>query len=234
MASRPRERRVLAKAARVRQLLWRIGWRDRPLQACITRGFRLVPRQRARQRRRRVSTTRYLAPQAERIVEAHDGEKPLFMYLAFTAPHTPFQAPQEYIDKYKHIADENRRIYAAMISVLDDGVGKWAALERQGMRDNTLILFHSDNGGVKNVSLPAIPRWAAAPASTARSGWKGYALRRWHTRRCPRQLAGPRQGRCRRRNAPCHRHLSDAAQSSQARSLARTSRWMAWTLMEAR
>jgi arylsulfatase A-like enzyme len=89
--------------------------------------------------------------EAKRVVEAHDGANPLFMYLAFTAPHTPFQAPQEYIDKYKHIADENRRVYAAMISVLDGGIGKLlAALEAKGMRDNTLILFHSDNGGVKN------------------------------------------------------------------------------------
>ncbi len=89
--------------------------------------------------------------EAKRVVEAHDGGKPLFMYLAFTAPHTPFQAPQEYIDRYKHIEDENRRIYAAMISVLDEGVGKVvAALEAKGMRDNTLIVFHSDNGGVRN------------------------------------------------------------------------------------
>lgn len=87
--------------------------------------------------------------EAARVVEGHDAAAPLFLYLAFTAPHTPFQAPEDYLDRYKHIADENRRAYAAMISVLDDGIGKLvAALEKRGMRDNTLIVFHSDNGGV--------------------------------------------------------------------------------------
>lgn len=87
--------------------------------------------------------------EAARVVEGHDAAAPLFLYLAFTAPHTPFQAPEDYLDRYKHIADENRRAYAAMISVLDGGIGKLvAALEKRGMRDNTLIVFHSDNGGV--------------------------------------------------------------------------------------
>jgi arylsulfatase A-like enzyme len=89
--------------------------------------------------------------EAVRVVERHDKANPLFLYLAFTAPHTPFQAPQEYLDRLKGIGDENRRAYAAMISVLDDGVGKVvAALEKTGQRDNTIIVFHSDNGGVKS------------------------------------------------------------------------------------
>ncbi|RWN33508.1 MAG: sulfatase [Mesorhizobium sp.] len=89
--------------------------------------------------------------EAARVVEQHDPASPLFLYLAFTAPHTPFQAPQEYLDRFKQIEDENRRTYAAMISVLDDGIGKVvAALEKSGIRDNTIIVFHSDNGGVKN------------------------------------------------------------------------------------
>ncbi|MFT3989330.1 arylsulfatase B [Aestuariivirga sp.] len=89
--------------------------------------------------------------EAVRVINEHDGKKPLFLYLAFTAPHTPFQAPKEYLDRYSHIADESRRGYAAMISVVDDQVGKVvAALEKRGMRDNTLIVFQSDNGGVTN------------------------------------------------------------------------------------
>jgi arylsulfatase A-like enzyme len=88
---------------------------------------------------------------AARVIERHDKASPLFLYLAFTAPHTPFQAPQDYLDRFKHIEDENRRAYAAMISVLDDGVGKLlSALDKKGMRDDTLIVFHSDNGGVKS------------------------------------------------------------------------------------
>lgn len=89
--------------------------------------------------------------EAVRLVREHNQETPLFLYLAFTAPHTPFQAPQEYIDRFAHIEDENRRIYAAMIAVIDDEVGRLvAALDESGMRENTLIVFHSDNGGVRS------------------------------------------------------------------------------------
>jgi arylsulfatase A-like enzyme len=91
------------------------------------------------------------AAEAVRIINNHDQKKPLFLYLAFTAPHTPFQAPKEYLDRYANIVNENRRAYAAMISIIDDQVGNVvAALEKKGMRDNTLIVFQSDNGGVTN------------------------------------------------------------------------------------
>ena len=81
----------------------------------------------------------------------HDPKVPLFLYLAFTAPHAPYQAPKAYLDRYKHIEDPTRRAYAAMITSMDDEIGKVvAALEKKKMRDNTLIVFMSDNGG--NVS----------------------------------------------------------------------------------
>jgi arylsulfatase A-like enzyme len=100
-------------------------------------------------------------------INAHDTKKPLFLYLAFTAPHSPYQAPKEYIDKYRHIEDPTRRTYAAMITCMDDEIGKVvAALEKKQMRENTLIVFMSDNGGnqtallagdadVSNLKLPA-------------------------------------------------------------------------------
>ena len=100
-------------------------------------------------------------------IDAHDAKTPLFLYLAFTAPHSPYQAPKEYIDKYRHIEDPTRRTYAAMITCMDDEIGKVvAALEKKQMRENTLIVFMSDNGGnqtallagdadVSNLKLPA-------------------------------------------------------------------------------
>jgi arylsulfatase A-like enzyme len=89
--------------------------------------------------------------EAVRVVNAHDAKDPFFLYLAFTAPHTPYQAPQEYLDRYPSISDPNRKAYAAMISVIDDEVGKLvAALDKRGLRDNTLIVFSSDNGGVRS------------------------------------------------------------------------------------
>ena len=92
--------------------------------------------------------TTLIGQDAVRVIAAHDPKVPLFLYLTFTAPHAPYQAPQTYLDRYQNIADPTRRAYAAMISAMDDEIGKVvAALERRGMRDNTLIVFQSDNGG---------------------------------------------------------------------------------------
>jgi len=83
-----------------------------------------------------------------RLIRERDPSKPFFSYVAFTAPHTPLQAPQEYIDKYAHIENEDRRIYCAMVEVLDVAIGNiLQAIDDEGIRDNTLVLFFSDNGG---------------------------------------------------------------------------------------
>jgi len=96
-------------------------------------------------------TTTLLGKDAAKLIEQHDTSKPLYLYLTFNAPHTPYQAPKEYIDRYPNISDPTRRTYAAMVACLDDEVGRVvAALDKKGMRDHTLILFHSDNGGTRN------------------------------------------------------------------------------------
>lgn len=93
-------------------------------------------------------TTQLIGRDAVKFLEAQTPGKPFYLYLTFNAPHTPYQAPQDYIDRFQHIADPTRRTYAAMISCLDDEVGRVvAALDQRGLRDNTLIMFHSDNGG---------------------------------------------------------------------------------------
>ena len=102
-------------------------------------------------------TTQLLGADAVRLIEAHDPSTPLYLYLAFNAPHTPYQAPQEYIDRYKDITDPTRRVYAGMIACLDDEIGHVVdALDKKGLRGNTLILFHSDNGGTKNAMFAGV------------------------------------------------------------------------------
>ena len=82
-----------------------------------------------------------------RLIRDRDPSKPFFSYVAFTAPHTPFQAPQEYVDKYAHIEGESRRIYCAMVEVLDVAIGNiLQAIDDEGIRDNTIVIFFSDNG----------------------------------------------------------------------------------------
>lgn len=98
--------------------------------------------------------TTLLGTDAVRHIRQHDPATPLFMYLAFTAPHTPFQAPKAYVDRFASIADPNRRTYAAMINAMDEQIGAvLAELSRKGMREDTLVIFHSDNGGVTSATF---------------------------------------------------------------------------------
>ena len=76
-----------------------------------------------------------------------NARSPFFLFLSHKTPHTPLQATAKYLDRYRHIDDAATRIYAAMVASLDDSVGAVvAALEREGLRDDTLIVFLSDNG----------------------------------------------------------------------------------------
>lgn len=101
--------------------------------------------------------TTLLGADAVKLIERHDPRKPLFLYLAFTAPHAPYQAPQEYLDKYRDIGDPARRAYAAMITAMDDQIGQvMEALEKRHMRENTLVVFHSDNGGPRSAGATGV------------------------------------------------------------------------------
>ena len=98
--------------------------------------------------------TTLLGADAVKLIGAHDPSKPLFLYLAFTAPHAPYQAPKEYLDQYASITDPARRAYAAMATAMDDQIGRVLdALEKRKMRENTLVVFHSDNGGPRSAKF---------------------------------------------------------------------------------
>lgn len=100
-----------------------------------------------------VKVSRYLTDVfGDRAVEfiAENKAKPFFLYLAFNAPHTPMQAPKEVIARFQHLKskDKNRPTYAAMVSVMDQNIQKvLAALKTQGIEENTIVVFLSDNGG---------------------------------------------------------------------------------------
>ena len=92
--------------------------------------------------------TRLLGDEAVRVIEQRDPKRPFFLYLAFTAPHTPYQVPKEALAQYTSIADPARRSYAAMITAMDAEIGKIVrALDANKVRDNTIVVFQSDNGG---------------------------------------------------------------------------------------
>jgi arylsulfatase A-like enzyme len=98
---------------------------------------------------------------------AHDAQ-PWFLYFAFNAPHNPLQARADMLQRFAGIKDERRRTYAAMVATLDESVGRvLTALDASGRRDNTLIVFFSDNGG------PMTKRNANASLNTPLRGQKG-------------------------------------------------------------
>jgi arylsulfatase B len=102
-------------------------------------------------------TTNLLGDDAVKYINQSTASPPFFLYLAFNAPHTPYQAPQEYIDRYKNIEDPTRRTYAGMVTCLDDQVGRVVdALDKKKLRDNTLIIFQSDNGGTRNAMFSGV------------------------------------------------------------------------------
>jgi arylsulfatase A-like enzyme len=102
----------------------------------------------------RVEETEYLTDAFSREAVSfvkRKGNNPFFMYLAYNAPHSPLQATDKYLNRFKDIKDPKRRTYAAMVSAMDDGIGLLLnQLEQQNLTNNTLIFFLSDNGGPTN------------------------------------------------------------------------------------
>ena len=88
-----------------------------------------------------------LTREAVDFIDRHD-DKPFFLYLAYNAVHSPLHGADAYMEKFAHIEDIHRRIFAAMLSNMDDSVGAvMAQLRKSGLEENTIVFFLSDNGG---------------------------------------------------------------------------------------
>ena len=83
-----------------------------------------------------------------RIIEAHDLAQPLFLFWSLHLVHMPLQVPTKYVEKFAFIDNKYRRLNHAMANYMDEAVGVVVdALSRRGMFENSLLVFHSDNGG---------------------------------------------------------------------------------------
>ncbi len=103
--------------------------------------------------------TELTGEEAVRVVKTRDSNKPLFLVVSFQAPHDPADAPAGLIEKYKTRGVVGPR-YAAMIEAMDRSIGKvLSALNDQGMRENSLLVFLSDNGA------PSAYPWRNHPLS---------------------------------------------------------------------
>lgn len=93
--------------------------------------------------------------------------RPFFLYLAQHVPHAPLQSPKEYIDRFREVQDPAKRVDAAMVAALDDSVGAViATLKNDGLYDDTMVIFLSDNGcpgyaygACSNAPLSGYKRW---------------------------------------------------------------------------
>jgi len=153
--------------------------------------------------------TDLITAEAVRVIETPRRE-PFFLYVAYSVPHYPLDEPQRWLDLYPDVEPASRRWYAASVSHMDEGIGRILdALDRTGRREDTLVLFVSDNGGQKSwhSATQYHGRYADRPHTVLGDnrpwrGWKGDvyeggirvpAIIRW-----PGHLPG---GRC---DAPMH------------------------------
>ncbi len=87
------------------------------------------------------------------FIKRHKDE-PFFLYLAHYAPHVPLQVTDKYYQRFPQFTNETKRVYAAMVSALDDGVGAiMDTLEKEGLLENTLVIFTSDNGAAQYIDV---------------------------------------------------------------------------------
>lgn len=97
-------------------------------------------------------TTDDFGQEAVAFIDRHASER-FFLYLAFNAVHGPLEAPDAYLDRFKQVADPKRRTYLAMLSAMDDAIGRvLETLEKNNLTRNTLVFFLSDNGGPTDVT----------------------------------------------------------------------------------
>jgi len=120
-----------------------------------------------------------IADEAAKFIREHDGAKPFFAYVPFSAVHAPLQAPEKYKEPYTGMPP-NRRTYAAMTTAMDEAIGRIvAAVEARGWRTNTLIVFSSDNGGPNPGRLTRNGPLRAGKGTLYEGGVKVCAFANW-------------------------------------------------------
>jgi arylsulfatase A-like enzyme len=111
--------------------------------------------------------TDFLSSEAVQKIESQPEDAPLFLYLSYTAPHSPNHARPDLFESYAHIEHNGRRKYASMVTAMDEGIGRVLdALEAKQQLENTLIFFLSDNGG-------------ATTNSSDNGSWRGMKGSKW-------------------------------------------------------
>lgn len=162
----------------------RFLWANLPYAVEYNGGQRFAPRG---------YLTDYFTEEAVAAIAANRN-RPFFLYLAYNAPHTPLQASREDYEALADIEDHTERVYGAMILALDRGVGRiMQTLREQGLDENTLVIFTSDNGGAWYAGLPNLNRpFRGWKATFFEGGIRTPFFVRWPARLPPGgRIAGP-------------------------------------------
>jgi len=130
-------------------------------------------------------STELITTAAKQFLTERDRQRPFLLYIPWNAPHTPLQAPKRLMVKYLGEFNPQRIIFAAMTDAMDTGVGEiLQTLEDEGIDDNTIVLFFSDNGGMPVVGGRNTPL-RGGKGQTFEGGIRVPAIIRW-----PAKLAG--------------------------------------------
>ncbi len=115
--------------------------------------------------------TERIAAESRGFIE-RNRERPFFLYAAFNAPHYPMHAPEKYVARFPGLGQE-RRMYAAMLAALDDGVGEIRkTLRRNNLLENTLIFYIADNGATTEARAGLNDQPATAGDNSPYRGFK--------------------------------------------------------------
>jgi arylsulfatase A-like enzyme len=124
-------------------------------------------------------STHLLAKEAVKFVREQNKDKPFFLYFPFNAVHSPFQSPEKYTEPYASLKGQ-RRTMAGMLAALDEAVGQVvAAVEEKGLRENTLFIFSSDNGGFAPGRVTDNGPLRAGKGTLYEGGVRGAAFATW-------------------------------------------------------
>lgn len=127
-------------------------------------------------------STHLLARESERLIHERDKSKPLFLYVPFNAVHGPYQVPDEYLKPYGALKG-NRQKYAGMLAAMDEAVGRIvAAIDAEGLRQNTLFVFSSDNGGPNPGTITDNGPLRAGKGTLYEGGTRVVAFATWQGR----------------------------------------------------
>lgn len=125
-------------------------------------------------------STDLIGMHASKFVREYAGVKPFFLYVPFNAVHEPYQPPIGDVDDYSNLKGARRK-YAAMLAATDQAIGAIvAAIDEAGIRDNTLFIFSSDNGGPAPDRITDNGAYRGGKGDLYEGGVRVSAFATWH------------------------------------------------------